>query len=50
VEDPSGLAYATTYAYDAMDNLLSVNQGVQTRTFAYDALSAWLPPLTRKVT
>jgi RHS repeat-associated protein len=37
-EDPSGLNYQTGYAYDTLDNLVSVTQGVQTRTFAYDSL------------
>lgn len=31
--------YLTTYGYDALDNLISVNQGNQVRSFAYDALS-----------
>jgi RHS repeat-associated protein len=38
VEDPGGLAYVTTYAYDALDNLKTVTQGAQTRSFAYDSL------------
>ncbi|MGH9325132.1 MAG: hypothetical protein ACRD2B_00370, partial [Terriglobia bacterium] len=38
-EDPSGLNYETTYSYDALDNLLSVTEGSQTRTFVYDSLS-----------
>lgn len=29
----------TDYSYDVLNNLLTVNQGSQTRTFAYDALS-----------
>ena len=29
----------TYYKYDAFNNLLTVNQGVQTRTFTYDSLS-----------
>lgn len=37
---PSGvLGQDTTYQYDARGNLFQVNQGVQTRTFTYDALS-----------
>jgi RHS repeat-associated protein len=30
---------ATSYTYDIRDNLLQVNQGVQTRSFVYDSLS-----------
>ena len=30
--------YRTLYTYDTLDNLTIVNQGSQTRTFAYDAL------------
>lgn len=37
-EDPSGLNYVTNYSYDALDNLITVNQGSQTRTFVYDSL------------
>jgi YD repeat-containing protein len=37
-EDPSGLNYQTSYSYDTLDNLITVSQGVQTRTFAYDSL------------
>ena len=38
-EDPSGFNYSTTYAYSALDGLLTVAQGSQTRTFSYDSLS-----------
>jgi RHS repeat-associated protein len=40
-EDPTsgGYNYQTTYGYDALGNLLTVSQGAQTRTFAYDSLS-----------
>jgi YD repeat-containing protein len=38
VEDPNGLGYTTTYSYDAMDNLIGVTQGTETRTFTYDSL------------
>ena len=40
-EDPGAgnLAYGTAYAYDPLDNLLTVTQGVQTRTFVYSSLS-----------
>ncbi len=41
VEDPGSsphLAYLTSYAYNALDDLTSVTQGSQTRTFAYDSL------------
>ena len=37
-EDPSGLNYQTSYAYDALDSLTTVTQGSQTRTFVYDSL------------
>ena len=39
IEDPTGLNYSTTYSYDTLDNLTNVNQGAQTRTFAYSSLS-----------
>jgi YD repeat-containing protein len=39
VEDPSGLNYTTAYAYSAIDNLATVTQGSQTRSFVYDSLS-----------
>ena len=35
--DP-GYNYLTSYSYDALDDLTSVNQSNQTRTFAYDSL------------
>ncbi|MCI0490011.1 MAG: hypothetical protein L0229_25750, partial [Blastocatellia bacterium] len=40
-QDPAtgSLALVTTYSYDALDNLTGVNQGNQTRSFQYDALS-----------
>lgn len=41
-EDPSGLNYWTTYTYDGLDNLLTVAQGGQTRTFTYDMLGRLL--------
>jgi RHS repeat-associated protein len=37
-EDPAGLNYQTSYSYDVLDNLTSVSQGVQTRTFVYDSV------------
>jgi RHS repeat-associated protein len=37
-EDPAGLNYQTSYGYDVLDDLISVSQGVQTRTFIYDSL------------
>ena len=37
-EDPNGVNYQTSYAYDCLDNLTTVTQGVQTRTFGYDSL------------
>ena len=42
VEDPSGLHYITTYAYDTLGNLTQVNQGVQSRTFNYSSLGRLL--------
>lgn len=33
------LSWETSYSYDTLDNLLGVNQGNQTRSFIYDALS-----------
>ena len=38
IEDPDGLNYSTTYAYDVLGNLTQVNQGVQTRSFSYSSL------------
>jgi len=46
-EDPAGQNFETDYAYDALDNLLNVNQkggsttsaNWRTRTFTYDSLS-----------
>src|ERR1700742_3360177 len=40
-QDPAtgGLTQATTYAYDALDNLKTVSQGGQARSFVYDGLS-----------
>ena len=38
-EDPTALNYSTTYAYDVLDNLTTVTQGLaQPRTFTYDSL------------
>lgn len=37
-EDPAGLNYETSYSYDVLDNLTTVLQGAQTRTFVYDSL------------
>jgi YD repeat-containing protein len=37
-EDPTGLNYQTTYAYDVLDNLVKVTQGGQQRFFMYDSL------------
>ncbi|MFN0141014.1 MAG: RHS repeat domain-containing protein [Pyrinomonadaceae bacterium] len=50
VDEPTGTANGdlgsitapnqpTSYAYDVLNNLKTVNQGVQTRTFAYNSLS-----------
>lgn len=47
-EDPAGLNYETDYAYDALNNLLSVTQNgsdasqARIRTFSYDSLSRLL--------
>jgi YD repeat-containing protein len=40
-QDPStgALSLATNYAYDALNNLISIDQGGQTRSFSYDSLS-----------
>jgi YD repeat-containing protein len=37
-EDPAGLNYLTSYSYDPLDNLTTVSQGSQTRSFVYDSL------------
>jgi|GEM_PF-390263 len=37
-EDPAGLSYQTSYSYDELNDLLTVNQVSQTRTFVYDSL------------
>src|SRR6185295_4926296 len=44
IEDPTtgGLNYLTTYSYDALDNMIAVTQGGQTRSFAYDSLKRLL--------
>jgi YD repeat-containing protein len=42
IEDPNGLSYSTTYAYDMLGNLTQVNQGVQIRTFIYSSLGRLL--------
>lgn len=40
IENPSGLNYATNYAYDALNNLTSVVQNSsRNRSFVYDSLS-----------
>ena len=36
---PGSPSQATSYGYNALDNLTRVTQGTQTRTFAYDSLS-----------
>ncbi len=37
--DVNGIPFqSTSYSYDALDNLTSVTQGAQTRTFVYDSL------------
>ncbi len=37
-EDPAALNYLTSYSYDILDNLTTVSQGTQTRSFVYDSL------------
>jgi RHS repeat-associated protein len=37
-EDPTGLAYQTTYVYDILDDLTTVTQGAQTRNFGYNSV------------
>ena len=37
-EGPNALNHLTSYEYDTQDNLTSVSQGGQTRTFVYDSL------------
>ncbi len=37
-EDPSSLNYSTSYSYDPLNDLTTVTQGSQTRTFVYDSL------------
>ena len=38
-EDPDGFNYLTSYTYDVFDNLKSVSQGTQNRTFTYNSLN-----------
>jgi RHS repeat-associated protein len=42
IEDPNGLNYSTTYAYNVLGNLTQVSQGLQTRTFGYSSLARLL--------
>jgi len=37
-EDPSSLNYSTSYTYDVLNDLTTVSQDSQTRTFLYDSL------------
>jgi RHS repeat-associated protein len=37
-EDPNNLNYLTSYTYNAEDDLITINQGNQTRTQVYDSL------------
>lgn len=39
VEEPNASDYTTTYEYDTLNNLMTVTQGGQTRSFVYDSLS-----------
>ncbi|HEY5883209.1 MAG TPA: hypothetical protein VIT88_00895, partial [Pyrinomonadaceae bacterium] len=41
-EDPNGLNYLTSYQYDTLDNLITVTQGTQTRSFSYNSLKQLL--------
>ncbi len=41
-EDPAGSNFQTDYKYDALGNLLQVDQGTQHRFFTYDGLSRLL--------
>ena len=41
-EDPAGLNYLTSYSYDTLDDLTTVSQGSQTRSFVYDSLKRLL--------
>ena len=41
-EDPTNKDYYTSYTYDALNDLLSVTQSAQTRTFTYDSLKRLL--------
>ncbi len=41
-EDPAGLNYLASYSYDILDNLTTVTQGAQTRTFTYNSLGRQL--------
>jgi RHS repeat-associated protein len=38
VEDPGNKNYTTTYSYNALDDLIHVNQSGRTRDFAYDSV------------
>lgn len=38
MEDPAGLNYQTSYSYDVMNDLITANQGGQSRSFVYDSL------------
>ena len=38
-EDPDVLSYLTSYDYDIFDNVVSITQGTQTRTFVYNSLN-----------
>ena len=40
------LSWETTYSYDVLDNLKQTNQGGQTRSFSYDALSRLISQTT----
>ena len=41
-QSPPAYGYMTTYGYDALGNLLTVNQSGQTRAYTYDGLSRLL--------
>lgn len=39
IENPGGLNFVTTYGYDVLDDLTSVTQSGESRSFLYDSLS-----------
>ncbi|HEV2416458.1 MAG TPA: RHS repeat-associated core domain-containing protein [Terriglobia bacterium] len=45
-EDPSGLNYGTSYTYDGLNDLLTVSQSGQSRTYQYDSLARLIKAVT----